>query len=70
MELKKQKNTFGFEGLDGGLTAVEGLMFVDGLCTAGWLLGTGFGCGRTRLEVWGSLLLLVASVASVKQEQH
>lgn len=65
------KITFGSVDLDGGLTAEEGLMLVDTPRTAGWLLGTGFGCGRTWFEVFcGSLLLLAAIVASVKQKQH
>lgn len=58
-------------GLDGGLTTVEGLVLEDTPRTAGWLLGTGFGCGRLLFEVFGgSLLLLDAIVASVKQEHY
>lgn len=63
--------TFGSGALDGSLTAVEGLTFEDTPRAAGWLLGTGFGCGGTWFEVfWGSLLLLDASVASVKPGQY
>lgn len=61
--------TFETVALDGGLTAVEGLLFVDTPGTAGWLLGLGCGCGSTGFEVFlGTFLLLEASVVSVVQD--
>lgn len=58
--------TFKSVDLGGNLPAVEGLTLPGTPRTTGWVLETGFGAVGATLGLGGSLLLLVANVASVK----